>query len=89
VKTIWKYELEIKDRQLIYLPLRAQILSVTEQYDKPVLYALVDDEETYEKVHHVIMHGTGHAAEDVDDAIFLGTLKFQAGQFMLHVFIEK
>jgi hypothetical protein len=36
----------------------------------------------------IIIHGTGHPADDVDGYNFLGTVKLQGGLLMFHVFIK-
>ena len=53
-----------------------------------MLYALVDTKETKTKDVTIIIHGTGHNADDVDAAHFLGTVKLMNGQLMFHVFYQ-
>lgn len=90
MKRIWKYDLEIHDEQIVYLPRGAQALSVIEQFNRPVLYAFVDPMEKNTEAWMVVMHGTGHEAEDIDDTFaFMGTLNLLGGQFILHVFIKR
>lgn len=43
MKRIFKYQLEITDRQTILLPHDAEILSVQVQNQKPCLWAKVDE----------------------------------------------
>ena len=86
MKKIYKYDLSMEDRQIISLPLNSKILSVKDQYDGIVLYALVDTEREEQEKHSIIIHGTGHSADDLEGYKFLGTVKLMNGQLMFHVF---
>ena len=89
LKKIYKYTLQIEDKQTLKLPEGSKILSVAEQNNSIVLYALVNtDTENVERV-SVIIHGTGHPANDVEDYAFLGTVKLYGGDLMFHVFIKR
>lgn len=88
MKRIYKYNLESTDKQIISLPYNSQLLSVAEQYENIVLYALVDTKEAKTKDVTIIIHGTGHNADDVDAAHFLGTVKLMNGGLMFHVFYQ-
>ena len=86
MKRIYKYSVEVRDEQDIYLPVGAEILSVAEQYNRIVLYAIVDSEaET--KPHHISVRGTGHELNDKEGR-FIGTVKLYNGDLMFHVFCE-
>ncbi len=90
MKTIWKFTLDILDTQSILMPDGAEILSVSEQFDMPVLYALVDSEASVTP-RMVYIRGTGHplnslAANLDGGAKFVGTVKTMGGQLMWHVF---
>ena len=86
MKKIYKYDLSMKDKQIISLPLNSKILSVKNQYEGIVLYALVDTEREEQEKHSIIIHGTGHSADDVEEYNFLGTVKLENGRLMFHVF---
>lgn len=88
MKTIHKYNLKSTDYQELVLPLGSKILSVNEQRENIVLYALVDTAITQIELFSIIIHGTGHLANDVEDYIFLGTVKMMNGSLMLHVFYK-
>ena len=75
MKRIYKYNLESTGKQTLTLPYNSQLLSVAEQYENIVLYALVDTKETKTKDVTIIIHGTGHNVDDVDAAHFLGIVK--------------
>lgn len=93
---IYKYKLEVTDDQIVKLPLGSRILSVMNQYDKIVLYALISDNETGNEEVSIKIVGTGH---DIDFFIpapefdvgynFLGTVSLYDGELMFHVFIKK
>ncbi len=90
---IFKYPLEITDDQTIKLPHGARILSVMNQHDNIVLYALVNDKEKKIESVSTRIVGTGH---DIDFFIpaagfgggykFLGTVSLYDGKLMFHVF---
>lgn len=89
MKKIYKYTLQIEYKQTLKLPEGSKILSVAEQNNSIVLYALVNT--ATENVEHVsiLIHGTGHPADDVEDYTFLGTVKLYGGDLMFHVFYKK
>jgi len=87
---IYKYVLDNVKGQTIKLPQGSQVLSVMNQYDKIVLYALVPDNKKYTENVSIKIVGTGH---DIDFNIdptcgykFLGTVSLYDGELMFHVF---
>lgn len=87
--TIYKYELEAASVQLIYLPAFAQVLSVKNQHNKIVVYALVDaSPETVKEPVEFRIVGTGNDASNVDGSTFLGTVSLHDGTLMYHVFYK-
>lgn len=84
---ILKYKLENVDQQKLELPLPARMLSVVEQDDDIVLYALVDDDVGIPKIPvDVLVVGTGDVLEDnIGLYTFLGTVKLFAGEEIWHV----
>lgn len=94
VLKIYKYQLEITDRQTLKLPFGAKILSVETQTSggitdtRIVLYALVDPDAIVEE-RIFIIHGTGHPMEPQEiNYPFIGTVSV-GGVLMFHVFEEK
>ncbi len=93
VKTIWKFPLDITDRQTIQMPQGAQVLcvqmelatthgvpSILYMRDTPCLWALIDKTHAPEP-RTFTMHGLG----DVDEREhYIGS--FQHGAPMLHIF---
>ncbi|MDD5487265.1 MAG: hypothetical protein PHW65_06910 [Dehalococcoidales bacterium] len=88
MKKIYKYTLQIEDKQTLKLPEGSKILSVAEQNNSIVLYALVNTATENAEHVSVIIHGTGHQANDVDGCTFLGTVKLYGGDLMFHVFVK-
>ena len=90
---IWKFPLIVEDVQEVLIPLPATILSVSEQCDMPVLYAVVqtpvpEDREKWRKV-RIFIRGTGHDLGEAADQAFLGTVKTIGGRLMWHVFAAR
>lgn len=84
-KVIWKYPLEVTDRQEVPMPAEAQFLHVGLQNGQVCVWALVDPSKEMETVPiHIV--GTGNPMPpDNDWAYHLGTV--QQGPFVWHIFI--
>jgi hypothetical protein len=81
--TIWKFPLEIIERQIVTMPLDAKPLTIQVQGGTPTLWARVDDSQ--QKVQReVIMVGTGWPMKDRNAFDYLGTV--QEGPFVWHYF---
>lgn len=81
---IFKYPLEVETRQLIVMPKGAKVLSIMEQNETPMLYALIDTdaEGTETRVFRVTTTGEIFNAED---ARFVGSVGLK-GWYVAHVF---
>lgn len=88
MKVIYKYILKVQDIQDLFLPIESKILSVEEQNNEIVLYALVDSGAESIERYSIIIHGTGHPADDIVDYNFLGTVKLFNGIGVFHVFYK-
>jgi hypothetical protein len=86
LKTIWKYELQAQEREILLMPIGAQILSVQTQRNTPCIWALVDPSVQKEsRVFRIV--GTGHDVPwPVDRSLHRGTV--QVGPFVWHIFEE-
>lgn len=84
MKTVWKYDLPIKDLVTIRLPRRAIVLHVGEQHYFLRLWALVDPKEETEEVTFRIL-GTGHEI-DANLGDYCGTAIMHHGILVWHVF---
>lgn len=92
---IWKYALEVEDRQKILMPKNARILCVQTQAitmlgtktESPCLWAMVDPEEDRRELREILIAGTGHTRDDLSEfTTYLGTFQLLGGSFVGHVF---
>lgn len=82
--TIWKFNLEITDKQTIRMPNGARILSIQEQNGELCVWAVVDPDEEYVPRKFRIF-GEGHTFDlDAADAKFIGTV--QCDRLVWHIF---
>lgn len=90
MKRIFKYPIRVTDEQRVMMPSGAKILSTG--YDplgQLCLWALVDAGRT-STARKVIIHGTGHPADDVAKGYdFVGTVIGQKLELVWHVFIDE
>ena len=90
---IWKYPLEIVDKQVLTMPAGVEILSVGKQGETVTLWAKVSLLPTHE-VHKtpmesvtILIFGTGHALpKDIELALFIGTVLTSSDQLVWHIF---
>ena len=83
--TVFKYALEITDRQEIPLPPRATILSAQVQRGKICLWVSIDpDELNLAEPRHIRIHGTGHLI--TESLRFIDTVQLSGGKLVFHVF---
>lgn len=85
-RTIWKFDLEVADRQEIDMPAGSEILSVANVDAKLRLWAIVGPgEDMLKRVINIA--GTGHPAIGVHDkANHIGTVIAMGGRLVWHVF---
>ena len=85
---IYKYTLLLTDEQIVVLPQKARILSVQNQYERVVLYALVTPGEI-PKSRKVYIFGTGREISEyvARTCEFAGTAVLEDGAFVWHVFV--
>jgi hypothetical protein len=81
-KRIFKYEVPVADRFTVEMPTGAELLAVQMQHDRPVFWALVDDNHNREaRTFYVV--GTGNRVP-AGAEIYVGT--WQSGPFVWHLF---
>lgn len=92
MKTIYKYQLQIKDVQLLELPTNYRILSVKEQNGDLYLWAIVDTDAEGKTSIQIEIFGTGNPIDapdrflfDEDDYVYLNTVVMSNG-LVWHVF---
>jgi len=84
-QTIWKYDLNIDDSQMIEMPIGAIIISCHLQYGRPVLWAIVDPRQP--RKHRIInMSGTGRDLSNRILGVFIGTFLINRDDLVFHVF---
>jgi hypothetical protein len=87
MKSIWKFPIEIKDRQNLLMPEGAEILTAQVQGQSPCLWALVNP-NARKTVRTIAVNGTGHPIEDDAERHYIGTIQMGGGVFVWHVFEE-
>jgi hypothetical protein len=80
---IYKYELQVAERQSVKMPLNAQILDIQMQHGKPTLWAKVDENSKTEMI-TIDTYGTGHSMSEDNSLEFLATV--QDGGLVWHFF---
>lgn len=79
-----------QDYQTLDLPEGSKILSVLEQNNTIVLYALVDIDIESTDVYNIAIKGTGHNFQkELEDYTFLGSVNLVGGALIFHVFYKK
>jgi hypothetical protein len=85
METIWKYEILTEDKQIISMPIGAEILTVQIQHGMPVLWAKVNPLMKHvDKT--IIIFGTGHPITQTEGLKYIGTYQLLNGNFIGHVF---
>jgi len=86
IQTIWKYEIKVRDKQVIEMPILAELLSVQTQRNSVCIWALVKPKNPL--VHRRIqIVGTGHDLTRRIMGKFLGSIQFpDDGDLVFHVF---
>lgn len=85
MKTIYKYPLEVTDRQTLMLPAHPEFLTVAVQRGQPCIWALIDTDAELTPF-TIAMCGTGSPCDRVRDE-YLGTVLLLDGELVLHVFV--
>ena len=84
IKKIWKYPIEIIDKQLIRMPKGATLLHVgLDPNDIPCIWALINPDAPLVD-RNIFIHGSGHTVIRFDEGSYVGT--FVQGYFVWHVF---
>lgn len=85
--SIYKYELSVTDRQILMLPVRAEVLTVQMQRGKPCLWARVNPEHR-QKETRIHIFGTGHEMPADIELEYISTFQMHDGDLVFHVFKE-
>jgi len=90
MNAIYKYELSEDTPQWVSLPVNSTVLSVVEQYQKVVMYAVADVEQENTQEIQFLLLGTGQIFDNtLDGYSFLNTVKLSDGAIMVHVFYKE
>ena len=81
---IHKYTLEILTSQSVYMPVRAEILTVQVQHGQICLWAMLPRPNEPISPRKILMYGTGHAIQE--NGKYIGTIQLEDGALVLHVF---
>lgn len=84
---IYKYPIQVTDKQTIKLPAEYQILCVQVQETIPCIWALIDPDNPEQEV-FIETIGTGHPIlyEGRTRRSYIGTYQIQGGSLVFHVF---
>ena len=82
---IWKWTLEVTDRQQLPIPKGAKLLTVQTQHGLPQLWALVDEEAPIVN-RNFATYGIGNMMPDGDPGEYVGTYQIYGGAVVFHVF---
>ena len=89
MNAIYKYELSEEKVQWVSLPVNSTVLSVVEQHQDIVMYAVVDVEQENTQEIQFLLLGTGQDFDNtLDGYTFLNTVNLSGGSLMFHVFVE-
>lgn len=86
--TIWKYELQVTDKQVIKIPEGVQYLCVQVQNGVPCLWAIVDPTAEL-RDRRIETYGTGHPIAIHGKRKYLGSYQLKEGALVFHVFEYK
>lgn len=89
MEVIWKFSLQVTDRQTVTMPVGANILSVQDQSGGLQMWAIVNpDAEREQRVIEIV--GTGNPMPDVDKEdlarFHIATVQVRGGALVWHVF---
>lgn len=89
MKVIYKYQIENLGPSYLDLPIGAEIISVINQRDTMVVYAMLDPKvESFWRYQFYVI-GTGHFfTDEIEDYTFLGTVPVMEATFVWHVFYK-
>lgn len=84
MQTIWKFKLELGNRTKVTMPLGSRVISVSNQQNDLVIWALVTPNKLLTTKTFRIA-GTGHDLEEDEEMVFIGTVQMPVG-FVWHIF---
>lgn len=88
MKKIYKYPILIEDKQVVSMPINAEILTVQLQNGIPCIWALVDTSSPLSDV-SVRVYPTGGEVDPSPNLKYCGTFQMIGGGLVFHVFVDK
>jgi len=85
MKQIWKYFLEVTEKQEIVMPAGAEFLTVQVQRDIPYIWVCVNPDNELE-TRQIRIHGTGHNINDCENFKYISTFQMHDGSLIFHAF---
>lgn len=84
---VYKFKLEVTERQEVTMPKDAKMLCIQVQNGTPCLWALVEPKNPTENV-AIRIHGTGHNINDAERLEYIGTFQVRNYGLVFHAFKE-
>ena len=85
--TIYKYALDLTNRQEIRIKNGANILDAQIQDNGLFIWAEVNSEHL-DIVRHIRIFGTGHPIKDLESLIYIATFQIPNKKLVFHVYLE-
>jgi hypothetical protein len=85
-RTVWKFSLPLADEIELVMPSGADILHFDMQFNRPVIWALVDPENKEVVTRKFRFAGTGHKIETANELRYIGSCMIQDGALVFHLF---
>ena len=85
MNTIYKYKLEVTDRQRITLPLNYEILDIQVQHKDVCMWVLVPLKQDTKEMAIIEIFGTGHTI-NTHDRKYISTFQMNGGDLVFHAF---
>jgi hypothetical protein len=86
MKTIWKWNIAVTDRQTVNIPEGGEILDVQVQGASMCIWVLVNP-DAQAKPRTLYVYGTGHTLPDYPGR-YVGTFQIAKGSLVFHLFEE-
>ena len=86
-KRIFKYNLNLNDITILWIPKGGEVLTVNSQHNQIALWALVDTDQIIQECRFFHAFKTGKTiTEETKLKTYLGTCKFDNDSYIIHVF---
>jgi len=85
ITRIFKWELQLTDEQVLWLPKGSKLLTVQMQNGRPKLWAICDPNAVLQEPRRIGIYGTGNPIPE-DPGIYIATFQMHNGDLVFHVF---